>query len=65
MAQELPRIKTEKGDKEYFLDCRLMQLRNVNDPNDFHEIDEMTATYLLNDYYRQRIINSKKQKNEK
>ncbi len=33
MAIELPRITI--GDKEYFVDMRLKQLRNVNNPNDF------------------------------
>jgi len=37
MPRELPKIKMDE--KTYYVDSRLMQLRNVDDPHDWMEID--------------------------
>jgi hypothetical protein len=45
-SRELPIIKI--GRKRYFVDARLNELRNVNDPNDSEKMEASEEYYIQN-----------------
>lgn len=58
MAQELPKIEVIRTGKQYYLDWRLTQIRNVDNPHDYESFNsEWDMTDVLDLLFATNQIN--------